>query len=399
MSGKIITYAGFFLLTAGSILFMTGCSLSSTYINKEYKNPFIEASTDEEIAERILLIGDAGQQSADVREPVLEALELQASRIPERTTVLFLGDNIYPYGLDEPDHKLRSISERRLMEQIKVVENSGAEGIFIPGNHDWDKGQKGGWNKIITQQEFIRDRGNERVRMLPVAGCPGPEVIDYGRVRLIIIDTQWWLHKHEKPNRQNSNCKYATEDEVLQGLDEALRTAEGRFCIVATHHPLDTHGPHGGHFNWKDHLFPLLNFNDYLWIPFPVIGSLYPLSRILGITRQDITNPTYKGMIKRFEEVLSKHDNWTIASGHEHSLQVLKGVRNSFYLISGFGTSIHNSNITVGENTVYADDEQGFMQVDILQNGRARLSVFQVDKESGSWIEVFTLWLNGDVHS
>jgi hypothetical protein len=390
-----LIFISLFILLFAVLILISGCSLSSTYIRSDFVKPFIKNVDKEELSRRILLIGDAGQQAAEVREPVLDALEMQASLIPDKTTILFLGDNIYPYGLDEPDHRLRAISERRLMEQILVVENANVKGIFIPGNHDWDKGRKNGWKRILLQQQFIEEKGSDNLMMLPGDGCPGPSLIDYDKLRLVIIDSQWWLHKHEKPTEENrGGCVFASESEILNAVENALQTAGDKFVLIAAHHPLDTHGPHGGHFNWKDHLFPLLNLNPYLWIPLPVVGSLYPLFRLLGITRQDITNPTYKYYINNFKSILSKYKNLAFASGHEHSLQILEGASGNFYLISGFGTSTHDSNITTDVNTVYADDEQGFIQVDILKDGRARCSVFQVEEESGSWSEIFTMWLN-----
>lgn len=31
-------------------------------------------------------------------------------------------------------------------------------------------------------------------RLLPSNGCSGPAAVDIGRLRLILLDTQWWLH-------------------------------------------------------------------------------------------------------------------------------------------------------------------------------------------------------------
>jgi hypothetical protein len=381
-----------FILLAGLLFY--GCGLQSTFVRDDFNKKY-EAPENEDIAYRILLIGDAGEPSLEFREPVLNALEIQANIIPERTTIFFLGDNIYPYGLDDPDTELRIISESRLKEQIKVAENSGASAVFIPGNHDWDRGGPSGWIKIKRQADFIDSTGNSKIMMLPREGCPGPEILDYGSfLRVIIIDTQWWLHEFDKPDSTNSSCTNTTKAKVLSALDSAFKTSDGRFVIVAAHHPLNTYGPHGGHFDWTEHIFPLTNLHPYLWIPLPVIGSLYPVSRWMGVTNQDLSNYQYKELIKDFESVLSKYSNWAYASGHEHSVQVLEGINNNFYLISGFGTSIHTSNVSKGDKTIFADVKQGFMQVDILKNKKARLGIYRVDEESENWIEVFSLMLN-----
>lgn len=376
------------------LFFLSGCALTSTYISEDFKNNRPERPEQNQILNRIFLIGDAGQPAAEEREPVLEALETEASKLPDKSLILFLGDNIYPAGLDDPESDLRTISESRLNEQIKVVENSKSAGIFVPGNHDWDGGGELGWSKILSQAEYIRERGDTSVIFLPLGGCPGPEVLDLQGVRIIIMDTQWWLHEYSKPGPDNSDCKFATEDAILEALDNAISTAGKKFVIIASHHPLDTHGPHGGEFDWSEHLFPLLSLNDNLYIPLPVIGSLYPLARMMGISNQDLSSSAYKHMKRKMEQVIKKYDNVVWAAGHEHSLQVLKGINGLYYLISGFGTSIHDNHVYAEENTIYADDEQGFMVVDILKNGKSRLGIFQVDVETTNWVEIFSMMLN-----
>ena len=48
---------------------------------------------------------------------------------------------------------------------------------------------------------------------------------------------------------------------------------DGRHVGFAQHHPLITAGPHGGHYTWKQHVFPLMDFWPNAWIPLPIIGS------------------------------------------------------------------------------------------------------------------------------
>jgi len=41
--------------------------------------------------------------------------------------------------------------------------------------------------------------------MLPVGGCPGPTVVDLGEVvRLVALDSQWWLQDGPKPGPTSS---------------------------------------------------------------------------------------------------------------------------------------------------------------------------------------------------
>ncbi|MEO5945346.1 MAG: metallophosphoesterase, partial [Chitinophagaceae bacterium] len=94
----------------------------------------LKAQTDT-IARRIILIGDAGQLT-DGRHPVVDAVR---NNIPldKKTTVLFLGDNLYKHGLPDLENSGYNASKAVLDSQLSIVRNTKAKVIMIPGNHDW----------------------------------------------------------------------------------------------------------------------------------------------------------------------------------------------------------------------------------------------------------------------
>ena len=76
-----------------------------------------------------------------------------------------------------------------------AIRKGAAQGILVPGNHDWDRQGRDGWNAIRRQDSLVRQFGGDDVRLLPHGGCPGPEVVDLGEhVRLIALDSEWWIH-------------------------------------------------------------------------------------------------------------------------------------------------------------------------------------------------------------
>lgn len=360
-------------------IFLIGCS--TPYYLKEGTEEAGGEIDDSLINYRVLLIGDAGRPSLDKKEPVLVEMENRAGLLPQKTINIFLGDNVYPFGLETENDLLYSITKRRLDEQINIIKGSGTKGIFIPGNHDWGDGGKDGWEKIKRMRNYI-DANNPHIEMLPKDGCPGPVARDYGeRVRIIFLDSQWWLQNDLKPNQLNSKCFPVTENHIINSLDSLISDAGDRSVLIAAHHPLDTYGQHGGYFDWKAHIFPLLDFNEYLWIPLPVIGSIYPLARMIGISPQDMSNSLYKNYINKMEQVLSKHNNMIFASGHEHSLQVINGSNNNIYLVSGYGTSDHSNTLSYGDKTIFSVLYPGFMQIDYLKNGSIALSAFIINDD------------------
>jgi len=162
--------------------------------------------------------------------------------------------------------------------------------------------------------------------------------------------------------------------------------------IVAAHHPLVSHGPHGGFFDWKDHIFPLRNIEEWLWIPLPLIGSIYPLMRNHGIARQDISNSVYQNMIINFNKIFDENPPLAYVAGHEHGLQVIKSSK-FMNIISGAGTNKIVSDVTKEENTLFAYAHEGFMRIDFLKNGKIRLGVFEPENGDEKSKEIFSIWL------
>ncbi len=346
-----------------------------------------------EIDVTLYLIGDAGDP-APGGEPVLAALEAQASAGRATSVIVFLGDNVYPRGLPDPADPARPEAERRLRAQVGVLERTGARGIFVPGNHDWDEDSEGGWDAVRREGQFLAGRRGARVELLPAGGCPGPAVVDVGRtLRLVLLDTQWWLRGPPKPEAPGSSCPAGSEREVLDSLRGALRDARGRRVAVLAHHPLASGGPHGGHFAWQAHVFPLRSLASWMWLPLPGIGSAYPEARRLGVSNQDFAGPLYRRMRAGLESAFVEHPPLVYASGHDHSLQVLAGTTARYLLVSGSGYLGHFDYTARLDSTRFAESASGFMRLDLLRDGRTRAGVTVVD-ERGDATEAFSLWLN-----
>jgi hypothetical protein len=347
---------------------------------------------DATVETTLFLIGDAGAP-APGGEPVLRALaQALGSAAGDDRVVVFLGDNVYPRGLPDSAAPDRPEMERRLDAQMDVVLLAGARGIFVPGNHDWARHAPDGWNAIRREERWIAKRGAPGITMLPGSGCPGPSVVDVGsRVRLVLLDTQWWLHAGPKPG-PHSGCRAAEEGAVTDSLRADLAGARGRSVIVAAHHPLESAGEHAGFFGIEEHLFPLRAVRRWLWLPLPGLGSIYPLARQRGISNQDQTGPVYQRMRQMFEAAMRDHPPLVWASGHEHNLEVLEGTTARWLLVSGAGIYGHEGPAFGRTRMRFGAADAGFMRIEFLADGRARLGVLAVDREGRS-TERFALWL------
>jgi hypothetical protein len=354
----------------------------------------------------LFLIGDAGSKAYD-GEPVLRQLSRQADSLKAvRRFVVFLGDNVYPRGIPSLGDPARADAERRLAAEVLAIQKGGADGVLIPGNHDWDRQGRDGWNAIRRQDSLVRKLGGEKVRLLPKDGCPGPEVVDIGEhVRLIALDSEWWIHGHARPYGPDSPCPTRSNQEVEDSLRGALRDKGTRHAIVVDHHPLRSGGEHGGAFTIGDHLFPLRNIKSWMWLPLPLIGSLYPLARRHGFTNQDISGRLYQVMVETFERVFAEYPPLVMASGHDHDLQVIRGGRPEvtharYQLVSGAGILGHASLVRRVEGSLFERKAGGFMRLDFTRDGRVRLSVTTVadkgKRSEASSAEVFSLWLTDE---
>lgn len=267
-------------------------------------SPVLAQHVQEEVLHTLFLIGDGGEPY--VKDgPLGKALSEKIRSTVGNSTVLFLGDNVYPRGLPDKESVKYALAESALRTQVEFIHGLNAKGIFIPGNHDWQHWGKNGLEYIRNQQQWIDSLKDQRITLLPQNGCPGPVQVSLGaKTVLIILDTQWFLHQWDKP-KDTELCNATTTSEVLTMVEDIFRSNPGKRIIIAAHHPLITYGEHGGIFTWKAHIFPLEEITDYLYIPLPVLGSIYPLYRRWFGHIQDTAHPVYKEFSKALRRIMS----------------------------------------------------------------------------------------------
>jgi hypothetical protein len=334
-------------------------------------------SQNDSIVSRIVLIGDAGKLNFG-RQPVIDAVR-QLIPMDKNTTVIFLGDNLYKTGL--PDKYLPTFQAAKnvLDSQIFVAKGTQASVLFIPGNHDWSDGSIHGMDNVINQQNYINGLGDKRVKFLPVDGCPGPEVYKISDdVIMVIYDSQWFIQKGTKPGVE-SDCPYKTPEEFYAELDDIVSSNKDKLIIMASHHTLKSYGIHGGYFTLKQHIFPFTDLRPNLWIPLPVLGSVYPIARGVFGTPEDLKHPDYAGLIKNVEKITAGNPNIIFAAGHEHNLQLIKDSSN-YYIVSGAGSK--NTRVSKGKDALYVADSLGFATIEISKNKNVHIDFYTVDENS-----------------
>jgi len=379
------------LLLVSLLVPLSGCAARPLAPPTPRAKSLVPQAPPESLATRLLLIGDAGAAAAE-GEPVLTALATAAAVDPAHTLVLFLGDDVYPHGTPDSSASDWPEAMRRLDAQLAVLRSTGAHGIFLPGNHDWDRGAEG----VRRLGRLVAAHAAGLAQVLPANACPGPAIVDPGPdtpLRLILLDTAWWLYGGAKPVGPESGCAAPSEHAVLDSVRSALHTAGRRQAVVLAHHPLMSGGPHGGHFRWQDHVFPLRAWRGWMWVPLPLLGSVYPEARLHGISNEDVSGPRNRAMREGLEQAFAERAPLLYASGHDHGLQILTGTSARYLVVSGAGTFGHLSQVDSLNTTRFARRASGFMRLEVLHNGTARLGAIVVNA-GGEAAEAFALWLD-----
>jgi hypothetical protein len=316
------------------------------------------------LVRRVLLIGDAGDSREN--QPTLDALGHWGDAHQERTTVLFLGDNLYPSGLHDGD---RERGEAVLLSQIDATR---ADRVFTPGNHDWGIPSFSA-ARLMEEQRFIDAQPG--AELLPKQGCPGPAtrvLAPAGELRkglaVVLLDFQWWL----LPPEERPDCGGLDEDAAVAQLGAALRELEDHWVIVGAHHPLTTGGPHGG-----------LSYGGIADVFIGMIGWFMG-----GL--QNTYEPAYANAIAKISGALATAQPLLFAGGHDHNLQLLRGGPASRYeIVSGAGSVKKVSTVTHIDQTLFAHAHPGFIAIDFHRRAAGDEVILHV-VEAGNSAPVLT---------
>ena len=318
----------------------------------------------------VYLAGDAGEDTIPGKALLMLKDELL---LHPNSAVIFLGDNIYPSGLKTKDR----ISALHLESQLQILNNYKGNVYFIPGNHDWQaqgpKGLKRLANEQVYVDEYLKTKtivaNKNKSTFLPENGLPGPEtVLLNNKLRLIIIDTQWFLHLYKKNKIQS---KRHTKELFYSHLDSLLNLAKqnNEQVIITAHHPMFTNGQHS---NSRQ---PLRFLNNKT--PLQILGLL-GMNRLLS---QDLAQPRYKKMRNRMLKSFNQYDNIIYAAGHDHTLQCFKEGANR-YIVSGAGSKLTPFSKKKKFDSVFQDDTKtGFMKIQYAADGSHTVIVYRVGEK------------------
>jgi hypothetical protein len=349
-------------LAAALAAALAGAACGARELPELPPSPGVAEPSPDAVESVLFFVGDPGKTRAR-SHPVLRAMrrdvERWAGALGRDTAVVVavMGDIVYPDGLHAPGDPAYHQDSLHVASQVGIVEGPAARAsavqVFVAGNHDW--GREEDWEGTVrlgnldTLLEAYRREGIP-VSLEPGAGTGGPTVLDVGRrVRLVFLDTAWWLLDAEATERAA----------FIRRLEEAFRTAGDREVILTAHHPYQSAGSHGG-------FVPL-------WRTF---GVRYALARS-GAILQDLNSRPYRRLLDAIRGIGLRHGPALLfAGGHDHSLQVIRDPRDGsprFSVVAGSASKL--TDVGHVDGMLFRRSWPGYVRVFVLRDGGVILSV------------------------
>ena len=327
------------------------------------------AQENESIDHVVYLIGNTATREINISH--LAGLKGHLFTENNPFSIIHLGDILQPGNLDDSYAGLDNF-----LDLAKSSENGQI--FFTPGDIDWDNSGRDGLKmvrKLEKQVEILQEESNI---FMPSKGCPGPEVVDLSpHLRLILINTQWWLHPYDIPEAPDADCSNLTKEEFIESLEEAIEESVGKNILIVGHHPVISAGVYGGHMTLQRHLFPFSDAKSGNRMPVPLLGSIYAAYCQNVGTVRDMANENYQELINNMSDILSRHPGLVYASAHDYSLQLIE-YEKGYQVVSG---SINENEPTGKEQgELFSASAYGFTKIEYYNSGKIRIGFFELGK-------------------
>jgi hypothetical protein len=310
----------------------------------------------------VFLTGNAGTSQNNTVNHSLQNLKTRLEKASKNSTLLFLGDNVYPF---EGFVTNLQNAEEQINKQLELTPSFAGKVFFIPGDCNWKNGIMG----LTAQEQVIASYQKKKGQLLPQKAC-GLEFVSLSdAVELIVIDSQWFMEDWDVQPDINKGCFIKTRNQFLEVLDHHLSKNQDKTVLLALHHPLMSNGIYGGQYSLKQQLYP---FDTRF--PLPIAGSFINLFRkASGYDPNDLQNIRYQEMTNQIQSVVQKYTHVVVVSGHEQNLQYIKN-KGIQQIISGAGANYTRAR-AVGPND-FSYGGLGYAVFDVYGNGATTVSYY-----------------------
>ncbi|MBT0609165.1 metallophosphoesterase [Aequorivita echinoideorum] len=355
----------YFILTIA----LTSCATYAPQYKFPDANPIYPS--EKTVEKTFYLVGDAGLSPMGGMSEALQTFKnyLSKEKVNDNYTI-YLGDNIYPSGLEPEGDPKRKMSENMIDAQYKAVKDYTGQTVFIPGNHEY---YSGGVVGLKREEDYVEKLFGGEDAFRPSNGCPLESVNVSDDIQLIVIDSQWYLEDWNKNPTMNKDCDIKSREKFFIELNLEIQKNKNKTIVFAMHHPMYTDGNHGGYFALEKHLYPLQKK-----IPMPFLASIVVQVRSQGgVSVQDRYNELYNNLMNRLQQIVKNHKRVVFVSGHDHTLQYIED-GNFRQIVSGSGSK--ESYAATGENGYFSNGRQGFAVLDVFTDGSSWVRYYAGDE-------------------
>ncbi|MGK4567950.1 metallophosphoesterase [Flavobacterium sp. 3HN19-14] len=351
------------------VLFLDSCA---TYHTQYGRETITNADTLQKspLLHTFYLIGDAGNADKEDAVEKLKFMQARLSKAKKESTLLFLGDNIYPAGMPAKDKPERLLAEQKMNNQFALAKDFKGKTIFIPGNHDWYSESAQG---LKREEKYVNDKFSEKKSFMPKNGCAIEELKVNDKISMIVIDSQWYLENWDDIPNINDDCDIKTREDFFDELADLINKNQNKTTIIAIHHPIISNGVHGGQYSMYKQIFPFQSD-----LPLPVLGTLLNVfRRTSGLDPQDAQDKRYGALVKRISALIKDEKNIIVVSGHEHNLQYIENETIN-QIISGAGSkseaarAVHSKDFSYGGN--------GYAVLQVYEKGESVVTYYGLER-------------------
>ncbi|HFA51291.1 MAG TPA: hypothetical protein ENJ95_19940 [Bacteroidetes bacterium] len=283
---------------------------------------------------------------------------------------LILNGDLVNAKIGKYDHQEQIEPVFKIADMVDKYEQGNL--LIVPGDRDWNSGQKGGEKSLRHLErrvkDYLKEKKYKRAHWAVKDGCPGPKVYEMGEaLAIIVLNTQWWNHPFDKPRATDAVCDGLSQENLKEELEDAVEDYQDRNVLIVGHHPFYSLGNYGGRFSLLDHFKPLPVAGLFTTAFHANVGGQFDLAN-------ERLHPLFSGMVNLFYF----HDNLIYAGGHEKNQQVWQSGGN--YLINS-GAPASAKYATKDENTVLSEKAAGIMQLNYYSDGKVE-AVFWENNES-----------------
>ncbi|OAB81460.1 ShlB/FhaC/HecB family hemolysin secretion/activation protein [Cochleicola gelatinilyticus] len=272
-----------------------------------------------------------------------QLLQSYLDKAKKESTLLYVGD--YTSEVNENE----AINKALLQKHLDLTKNFKGKTYFTLGDNEWASFDA---ETIEWVENYIKDNDIKRTEVEPNNVCP----LEYREISdnldMILVDSQWYISNWDRVEDINRKCTdITTRRRFVEELEGAIKDARGKNLIIVMHHPLFSNGTYAsaiGGFSPK-----YGNFDRY-----------YDLRIQVSSLAQEL-------------------DNVTVVSGHDESLQYLKG-GGIHQIISGSMGGTKIANLGKGDITAmggqikfegqYAHPKEGFAVLNYFENGTSTVT-------------------------